>query len=206
MYLPDAFDERDEATLLQLIERFPFATLITPAPERLWISHVPLLARRAAHGVQLVGHLARANEHWRALRPDLTSTAIFHGPHAHVSPTWYEASPAVPTWNYAVVHVSGGVTVHEDAPTKAAAIAELTRLYEGTRDDAWTPERLPGDVAESLLGAIVAFEMVMQDVRGKFKLSQNRSVADRRGVIAHLRAQGSETAHELAAMMELALP
>jgi transcriptional regulator len=201
MYLPASFEERDRDKLLELIERYPFATLVTPTSGRLWISHVPLLIRRRDDEVVLAGHVARANEHWRHLGGEASTTAVFHGPHAYVSPAWYAKSPAVPTWNYAVVHVTGRVRVDDDPAAAESLVRELTVRHEGARRNGWTPESLPDDFRRNLVAAIVAFELRAETIEGKLKLSQNRCAEDRQGVISALEDGGDDTARALVEMM-----
>jgi transcriptional regulator len=201
MYVQPSFGETDPDKLLELAARYPFATVITPGAAELWVSHVPLLVRRRDGGVVLVGHLARANAHWEAMEGGALTTAIFHGPHAYVSPTWYATSPAVPTWNYVVVHATGKTRVHHDGPELAGLLRELTAEYEGRQSGAWSPDRLPDDFAQPMRGAIVGFEIAVDRLEGKLKLSQNRSAEDRRGVRAALEAQMSEDSRAIAALM-----
>jgi transcriptional regulator len=203
MYVQPSFGETDPETLLALAARYPFATVITPAADELWVSHVPLLVRRRDDAVVLAGHLARANAHWQAMeRADgPATTAIFHGPHAYVSPTWYATSPAVPTWNYVVVHAVGKTRVHHDGSDLADLLRDLTERYEGRHPGAWNPDRLPDEFAQSMRGAIVGFEIAVDRLEGKVKLSQNRSAQDRRGVVAALEAQMSDDSRAVAALM-----
>ncbi len=203
MYVQASFVETDPEKLLALAARYPFATVITPGAEELWVSHVPLLVRRRGGAVFLAGHVARANAHWEAMESDggAPTTAIFHGPHAYVSPTWYATSPAVPTWNYVVVQAAGKTRVHHDGPELAELLRELTEQYEGRQAGAWSPDRLPDDFAQPMRGAIVGFEIAVDRLEGKVKLSQNRSPEDRRGVVAALEAQMSEDSRAIAALM-----
>jgi len=203
MYVQPSFGETDPEKLLALAARYPFATVITPGADELWVSHVPLLARRRAGAVVLVGHLARANGHWQAMEGGARAptTAIFRGPHAYISPTWYATSPAVPTWNYVVVHAVGQTRVHHDGQELCELLRELTEQYEGRQASAWSPDRLPVDYAQSMRGAIVGFEIAVDRLEGKIKLSQNRSPEDRRGVVAALEAQMSEDSRAVAALM-----
>jgi transcriptional regulator len=203
MYVQASFAEADPEKLLALAARYPFATVITPGEDELWVSHVPLLARRREGAIMLAGHLARANAHWEAMerRGGASTTAIFHGPHAYISPTWYATSPAVPTWNYVVLHAVGKARVHHDGPELAELLRELTEQYEGRQAGAWSPDRLPADFAQPMRGAIVGFEIAIDRLEGKIKLSQNRSAEDRRGVVAALEAQMSEDSRAVAALM-----
>ena len=208
MYVQASFAETDPERLLELAARYPFATVITPGADELWVSHLPLLVRRRGDAVVLLGHLARANAHWEAMAGDdgVPTTAIFHGPHAYISPSWYATSPAVPTWNYVVVHAVGKTRVHHDGPELAELLRDLTAEYEGRQAGAWSPDRLPDDFAQPMRGAIVGFELAVDRLEGKIKLSQNRSAEDRRGVVAALEAQMSEDSRAVAALMREAGP
>jgi len=204
LYVPAPNEERDPERLLAFIERHPFATFVTPATDGLFVSHVPMLARLQDGALVITGHLARANPHWRTLG-DAPSTAIFHGPHAYVSPTWYATAPAVPTWNYAVVHVTGVARADEDTAATEAHVAELVARFE-TGPGAWSPASVPSDYSGSLARAIVAFELRAARVEGKLKLGQNRSADDRRGVIERLEREGGDAGRALATMMRATLP
>jgi transcriptional regulator len=206
MYVQASFSERDPEKLLAFAARYPFATVITPGLSELWVSHVPLLVRRRDGGIVLAGHLARANAHWKAMEEGALTTAIFHGPHAYVSPTWYATAPAVPTWNYVVVHATGKTRVHHDGHALTELLRELTAQYEGRQAGAWSPDRLPENFAQPMRGAIVGFEIAVDRLEGKLKLSQNRSAEDRRGVVAALEAQMSEDSRAIAALMRQSQP
>jgi transcriptional regulator len=205
MYVPSSFGESDPEQLLELCARYPFATVVTPAAAEIWISHLPLLARRRGGGVVLVGHFARANGHWQALGAGAPTTAIFHGPHAYVSPTWYVTAPAVPTWNYVVVHAVGRAQAHDDAGYVANVVRDLTERFEGRGAGAWSPDGLPAEFSARQLEAIVGFEIAVERWEGKVKLSQNRSAEDRAGVIGRYEANGSDDTRALAAMMRAQL-
>lgn len=175
LYTPSSFVGHDHAAALQLIAAQPFATLITGVDgEEPRITHLPLLHEDG----MLWGHMARANPHWTCFDRGHT-VAVFHGPHTYISPRWYEA-PAehVPTWNYAVVHVSGQPMLLE-ADEARRIVSELTAHFdpEFTADAARLDKLLPG---------IVAFRMPLMRLDAKFKMNQNRSLADRAGVIAAL--------------------
>jgi transcriptional regulator len=126
---------------------------------------------------------------------------IFHGPHGYISPTWYEAAPAVPTWNYGVVHAHGLPVTKEEEPFLRGILEELAQRYEGNRTNGWRPESVPAESYGHMLRAIVGFEMPITKLDGKFKLGQNRSAEDRRGVIAALEKEGSRDSRWLAEFM-----
>lgn len=190
VYQPTAFVPRNRDAALQLVSDYPFATLITAAGDEPQISHVPLLYRAepATDGV-LIGHMARANPHWQRFAEGAT-LALFHGPHAYVSPSWYlEPELAVPTWNYAVVHVRVRAVVVTDRDETLATLSAMTRRFESGRAQPWVLQ-LTGSRLDSMLSAIVAFRLLIERVDAKFKLSQNRSAHDRQRVAAALGTEG----------------
>jgi transcriptional regulator len=187
LYVPRAFRVDDSAALAALIDEHPFATLVTPASPEPCISHVPLLRDRSAATLTLLGHFARANPHGQHAA-GTASTAIFHGPHAYVSPTWYEdPANAVPTWNFATVHVHGPLEVLASTQDAEDVLRALVERFEGDDESAWRFS-MQGRQREAMLSGIVAFRIVAQAVSGKFKLSQNRPPTDRRRVLDALDA------------------
>ena len=201
MYVPASFAVSDEKTLASFIERYDFATLTSSSSTGLVASHIPIMLRRSAGKAVLIGHVARANNQWRQFDGSAEALAIFHGPHAYVSPPWYATSPAVPTWNYAAVHVYGKPRAREEGDFTAAALQDLVARHEGSRAKPWRIEDLAGDFYEKLAKAIVAFEMPIDRIEGKFKLGQNRSQDDRLGMLQGLDAEKSLDAGALAAFI-----
>lgn len=201
MYTPEHFAEDDIEALLQLIRSAPFATLISgdgaAAPQ---VTHLPLVVEGAGSDWRLLGHMARANPHWQAFAAGAVSTAIFQGPHAYVSPTWYDdPNRSVPTWNYAVVHVSGRPRVVEE--DRALEILRISsKLFQEGVGEAWGIDD-SGEFVAGRLRAIVAFELVPDQIQGKFKLSQNRSDADRARVIDRLAGLDDAGSQATAALM-----
>ncbi|GAA1918968.1 FMN-binding negative transcriptional regulator [Nocardioides hwasunensis] len=147
-------------------------------------------------GDRLVGHLARANPHWRRIVDGSPALAIVTGPDAYVSPSWYatkrEHGKVVPTWNYSVVHLRGRITVHDDATWVRGLVTRLTDRHESARDEPWAVTDAPADYVEKNLRPIVGVEVVVESVEAKAKLSQNRSDADRAGVATGLVADGRD--------------
>jgi transcriptional regulator len=190
VYTPRTFAVQDASAIARLIGEHPFATLVTPGGPEPSISHVPLQyhPENGAHGL-LLGHMARANPHWREFER-AASVAVFHGPHAYVSPSWYtEPAVAVPTWNYAVVHVHGRVELMTGRDELRSLLEEMIERYEAGRPEPWRLS-LEGRPLAAMLDAIVGFRLVIERIDAKLKLSQNRSAADRERVIAALRAEG----------------
>ena len=201
LYTPAHFADADRAASARLMHDHPFATLLTPATPEPFVSHLPLLLHAACepHGT-LVGHFARANPHWQNAA-GVESIAIFHGPHAYVSPSWYvEPAKAVPTWNYATVHAHGALEVIADAAGARAVLDTLVQRFEGSRPSPWT-FAMPERQRDALVGAIVAFRMRIRRLDVKFKLSQNRPAADRVRVAAALDAEGYADATAMAEWM-----
>ena len=201
LYTPAHFAATERAAAARLIHDHPFATLVTPASPEPMISHVPLLLVPCCepHG-ELIGHVARANPHWRHAAA-AESIAIFHGPHAYVSPTWYaRPAQAVPTWNYATVHAHATMEVIEDPAETKAILDALVDRFESTRQAPWS-FAMPGRERDALLGAIVAFRLRIHRIEAKFKLSQNRPAADRERVATALESEGYAEAAAVAAWM-----
>lgn len=189
---------------MTFMQQFDFAAVVSHSDAAgLVASHVPVLIREVGSELHIVGHVARGNSHWQLMESQAESMVIFQGPHAYVSPTWYAASPAVPTWNYAVVHAYGAARVREDATFIAGVVEDLTRRYEGQREHRWSVQAVPGESYGKLLNGIVGFEIPISRCEAKFKLGQNRSLEDRAGAIAGLERESSPTALELAKFMRL---
>ena len=198
LFIPSHFRVDDAQALDDFIGKNAFATLVSSGSGGLAVSHVPLLPERAPDGaLRLLGHVARANPHWRSLEEAREVLAIFHGPHAYVSPTWYEHHPSVPTWNYAVVHAHGRARLI-DREGLAALVERLAATYESGRPSPWRVQDAPREFIEKMLGAIVGFAIEVERLEGKFKLSQNRPGDDAKRAANALEAEGEDT---LAALM-----
>jgi transcriptional regulator len=199
MYIPEAFRVTDGSELEEFMTLNSFATLISAVDGALFATHLPLIFERAPSSQRaLLGHIARANPHWRAFDGQQEALAIFHGPHAYISPDCYTTSPAVPTWNYAVAHVYGVPRIIHDEGWLAALVDRLVAIYEAGRPQPW-PGTLPADFKANLLNAIVGFTMDITRIEGKFKLGQNRSPNDQLGVVGYLEAQEDPVARALGA-------
>ena len=201
VYTPSHFEMRDRVAIARLMHDYPFATLITPATPEPFVSHLPLLlvAGSEPHGT-LIGHMARANPHWENAS-NVESIAIFHGPHAYVSPSWYaEPSKAVPTWNYAAIHAHGTLEVIRDAAETRGVLDALVDRFEAGRQAPWQ-FAMPERQRDALVGAIVAFRLRIRRLTAKFKLSQNRSADDQARVVSALEREDHPDAASLAAWM-----
>lgn len=200
MYIPPAFREEDLDTLHGLMRRHSFATLVTLDGSRPFATHLPLLLdpQRGPFGT-LRGHVARANPQGRHLEGDEEVLAIFQGPHAYMSPSWYETALSVPTWNYVAVHAYGTPRLL-DAEETLVLLRDLVQEYESGFEQPW-PFDLPDEFTRKLLQAITGFEIEVTRLEGKQKLSQNRSEADRLGAESGLRTLGDPNSLAIADLM-----
>jgi transcriptional regulator len=201
MYVPEPFKIVDEGAILAFMEKYDFATVVSSTPQGLIATHVPVVVRRDDGGIAISGHVARANSHWRIMNGSEESVVIFQGPHSYVSPTWYANAPAVPTWNYAVVHAYGKPTFRDDREFLETVLRALVDKHESGRAAPWRIEDQPADLHERMLAIIVGFEMVVLKVEAKFKLGQNRRLEDRMGTFEGLERDASADGLALAAFM-----
>jgi transcriptional regulator len=204
MYVPKAFEKGDLGWAQALMRRESFALLVTAGDDGApFATHLPLHldAARGAEGT-LVGHVARANPHWRHFDGRRQAMAVFQGPHAYVSPSWYASRPMVPTWNYAAVHAYGAPAVIEDEGRVRDLLRGLSGTYETGRPAPWRLDELPAHYLAGMIRGIVAFEMPIARIEAKAELGQNRAPADLAGAIAGLRAAGDPLSLAVAAMME----
>jgi transcriptional regulator len=200
MYLRPAFVQTDPGQIIGLIRANPFGILVSVAP-RLDASHVPFMLRQEGEGFVLGGHLAAGNPQCACLDGG-EALAVFTGPHAYISPSWYETQPAVPTWDYAAVHVYGTLRLVE-AESEVAEILDALALLDPA---GFRLAHLPADYRQRMLRGIRSFWLLPTRVETQWKMSQNRSVADRKGVIAALSAMSDPRALETAALIAQTLP
>ena len=210
MYLPAHFEESRPEVLHALVRSHPLGLLITLGPAGLQANPVPFMLDPAADGAAPVlrAHVARANPVWREARTDIESLVVFQGPQAYISPGMYPSKAAtgkvVPTWNYVIVQARGSLRVIDDAPWLHALVTRLTDRHEAARAVPWAVSDAPADYVDTMLRAIVGIEITLTALTGKWKVSQNRSAADRDGVAGGLRSQAGPTGDaQAAAMAEL---
>lgn len=200
MYTPNSFRQDDSDALFGLIERHSFAALVSEAGGELTASHLPLLVDRAAGDVgYLLGHMARANPQWRELAGQ-DVLAIFSGPHAYVSPTWYGASPMVPTWNYLAVHVYGRFEPIEEDDELLDLLQQTVTKYESPQPRPWTFAD-DDPYVEKLLKGIVGFRIEIDRIEGKWKLGQNHSAEVRKSAAEQLVKQRDEDSQAIGRLM-----
>jgi transcriptional regulator len=200
MYIPEFNRVRDHADTISFVTANPFAILVSAADSGPFATHIPILVSESEGQIILHGHMAKANPHWELLQRDQESLAIFHGPHAYISPSLYESRESVPTWNYAAVHVYG----------KASVVTDPERLLDETRDiiNRFDPayyaqwNSLSDKFRNGMLKHIVGFEMVATRIEAKFKISQNRSKVDQASVIASLAQSTDSAVAEISRLMK----
>lgn len=200
MYVPAAFRESDVAKLHDFIQSNGFAVLTTMSETGLVASHIPLLLdpTRGPFGT-LLGHFAKANDHSSHI--DRECLIVFNGPHAYISPTWYEEPNLVPTWNYVAVHAYGILKRIDDSRHLEKVLEQLVTKYEKSHPTPWTFDPNT-DVHQKLIHAIVGFEIEITRLEGKWKLNQNHPVERRQRVANTLKSLGDENSQAIARLME----
>ncbi len=200
MYIPASFQQTDRETLFDFIRKNSFGLLVSMADGEPFASHIPFLLDPSAgpHGA-LVGHLALANPQWRQAEGQ-NVLAVFSGPHAYVSPTWYEARDVVPTWNYLAVHVYGKLHIVQDEAALAKILKDFVAYYEASLPQPWTFEA-GTDYSRKMMKAVAGFRIEISRIEGKWKLNQNRPQEQREKVVKMLQTFGDENSMGIAAMM-----
>jgi transcriptional regulator len=192
MYIPAAFSETDPGKLAAVIGDYNFGTLVTAGRQGLFATHLPFVPDPDRPLERLHAHMAKANPHWRDFADGGEALAIFQGPHAYVSAAWYATRPKVPTWNYIALHVYGRVRLRTQPQEIVETLALTVRHQEAGRAEPWRIEDLPKDYLSGMAKGVVALELAIGRIEGKFKLSQNVGRADQEGAIAGLMAEGDE--------------
>jgi len=199
LYIPKPNRVQDRKLLHDFMDEFSFVDLVTTDPS-LHISHIPVaLARDAATNGVLFGHISRQNPQTEAVLAGQRAVAVFHGPHSYISPTWYSKAEVVPTWNYASVHATGNLKPVTDENAARDVLAMLVAKFEGPASR-YDFAKLPPGYISGLIAGILAFELAIELLEGKFKLGQDRSEADKQGILNHLRTAPAERSlHDLTA-------
>ena len=205
MYLPDHFRVEDVAEMHALIRAHPFAALVSAGASGLYGTHLPTVLKDEGPFGTVECHLSRANPHWRDLAESGEAMMIFQGPEAYITPNWYpskaEHGKTVPTWNYAIVHAYGRPAVMQDAVWLRRHVGELTDQQERGEARPWAVRDAPERYIEVMLRGIVGFRFEIARLEGKWKMSQNREMKDRAGVVTGLGARGEEDDAEVAALV-----
>jgi transcriptional regulator len=200
MYIPEFNRVRDLADAVSFVQANPFAILVSSSEGGPFATHIPILAREADNQVVLHGHMAKANSHWGLLEGGQESLAIFHGPHAYISPSLYESRESVPTWNYAAVHVYGQARVVTEPERLLEEVREIINRFDPAYFAQWSS--LSDKFRYGMLKQIVGFEMVATRIEAKFKISQNRTKKDQAAVIASLGQSADSAVSGIAQLMQ----
>ncbi|MBB4006659.1 FMN-binding negative transcriptional regulator [Allorhizobium taibaishanense] len=208
MYLPSHFRQTDTEALFGFIQRNPLALLVTAGSGGLVANPLPFFVSRARDGEdkdRLIAHMARANPQWQAIEAGDEVLISFMGADHYVSPNWYpskqESGKVVPTWNYQIVQVRGTTTVHHDAAWLLDQVNRLTDQQEAKGEHPWAVNDAPEPFVTARMRGIVGLELAITAIEGKLKASQNRTEADRKGVIDGLESEGKPQAEAMADVM-----
>jgi transcriptional regulator len=200
VYIPEYNRVEDPGVALAFMRANPFAILCSTTGDGPFATHLPILAGEIDGQIQLRGHTAKANPHWKFIEEAKESLVIFHGPHAYVSPSLYESRESVPTWNYAAVHAYGKGTIVTDEAHLDHLLKELIAHFDSKYAEQWPS--LSEQYRSRMLKHIVGFELVATRVETKFKFSQNRTRADQESVIQSLATSSDSTVSAVAALMK----
>lgn len=204
MYIPPYFAATDLERLHAAMEAYSFATLISEGAGNLTASHLPLLLQRD-HGENglLLGHMAKANPQWEQAA-GTNVLAVFAGPHAYISPTWYQDEKVVPTWNYVAIHAYGRLELVQDSREKLEILLQTVSVYERHMPVPWSLRESP-EFVDRLVDQIVGFQIPLARLEGKWKLNQNHPPARRRRVAAALQVRSDESSQAIAHLMAQSL-
>ena len=200
MYIPEFNRQEDRAVGLAFMRANPFAILISNTDGIPFATHLPLLVDELQGQVVVRGHMAKANPHWRSIHPGQESLAIFHGPHAYISPSLYEIRESVPTWNYAAVHVYGEPTLFSDEDGLKEVLHRMINTFESSYMQQWSA--FSDEYRSRMMKHIVGFEIKAKKLEAKFKLSQNRTKGEQARVIQSLNQSRDSNVSGVAVLMQ----
>lgn len=201
MYIPKAFEVKDTQEIYRFVKQNSFGTLVSTVEGKPFATHIPILIEQREDGsFVLKSHVAKANPQWKELQ-DREVLVMFTGPHAYVSHKWYEEQQSVSTWNYTAVHMYGQVRLIEDEQEFYTLLAQTTEFYGKGFDEAPVPS-LDDRYIQGMMKGIVGFEVEVNEVEAKYKLSQNHSKARQEKVMAQLEQQNFEDSQHIARFMK----
>ncbi|MFY9643943.1 MAG: FMN-binding negative transcriptional regulator [Terriglobales bacterium] len=207
MYIPSANEEHRVPVMRSLVAAHPLATLVTLGASGLIATHLPMVMEDdgSEFGV-LQGHIARANTQWKDLVSSMDALAIFAGHQHYITPNWYpgkfEHGKEVPTWNYAVVHAYGPLKMIDDEHWLMNFLHRLTDIHEASSPEPWKVSDAPQEFIHSTLNGIVGLELPIRRLEGKWKVSQNRTESEQKGVIAGLKKLNTPESLAMKALVE----
>jgi transcriptional regulator len=202
MHRPDHFRIEDVQEMHALMRARPFAALVSAGASGLYGTHLPTVLKDEGSYGTIECHLARANPHWKDLAEGGEAMMIFQGPEGYITPNWYatkaQTGKAVPTWNYAIVHAYGRPSVMKEKEWLLRHVTELSEQQERSEPQPWAVSDAPESYIDVMLRGIIGFRFEITRLEGKWKMSQNREMQDRIGVIEGLKARASGDDLEIA--------
>ena len=199
MYIPSYYKENDFHTLLEFVRAHPFAVICSSGAGGLMATHLPFVATERDQRMFITGHMAKANPQWKDLEAGASPLLIFQGAHGYVSPARYAKKENVPTWNYMAVHASGKVRIIPEKEEKLRILEEMIKSFEPGYSEQWNT--LPQTYVDGMLSGIVAFEIEVIKLEGKFKLSQNKTEAEKDAIISGFSESADPVEQKLAEEM-----
>jgi len=205
MFIPKKFKQDNIENLVQLMEQYPFATLITYSETGIEATHLPMLVVKKAEKYYLKAHIAKANPLWKSVKNNSDILVTFHGPNCYISPNHYptkkQTGKAVPTWNYVVVQVKGTISFIHDAEWIYNAIETLTNIHESGQSQPWSMSDAPDEYIQKMIPAIVGIEIEVTSIKGQWKLSQNQPEVNQQGVVEALLQSSDSNIVEVASLV-----
>nr|MBK9651935.1 FMN-binding negative transcriptional regulator [Bacteroidota bacterium] len=203
MYIPKHYKEEDMVQLVAFMNQYPFALLISQLDGKPYATHLPFIIEKNENGILLQSHMALANPQWKQLAGQQV-LIVFSEPHAYISPSLYEKKENVPTWNYIAVHIYGHATLIENQDK----VEQLLHKTISTFEPAYVAQykELNSDYLRRMVKGIKAFSIEVNDVQGKFKLSQNKTIVEQKNIVDHLQKQNENTSVAIAQYMKNKLP
>ncbi|RNB81242.1 FMN-binding negative transcriptional regulator [Brevibacillus fluminis] len=199
MFIPKPYRQNDQQKLLTFMRAYPFATIVTGGGSNPLATHLPFIVERENDEVKLVSHMALANPQWKALRDQEEVLVIFQGPHAYITPAFYNTPLGVPTWNYASVHAYGTPVIRSGTEGVVQTLLKTISAFEPGYQTQW--ENIPSEYAGKLMGELVAFEIRVTSLEGAFKLSQDKTVAVQERIASWLEQDSDSVIAAVGGMM-----
>jgi len=205
MFIPRKFKQENTEDLVELMKKYPFATLITQSEAGIEATHLPMIVEKRSEKFYLKAHIAKANPLWKSVKNGSDVLVTFNGPNCYISPNNYptkkETGRAVPTWNYVVVHVKGEISFINDPEWIYNAIETLTTIHESQQLEPWSILDAPHEYIQKMLPAIMGIEVEVTSITGQWKLSQNQPEVNQRGVVDALSESTDSSIMEVASMI-----
>ncbi len=198
MYIPREFEQNEKQESIAFMQAYNFAIIISTKDNLPVATHLPFIIEEKNDEIILTSHLSKANEQWKTFK-DKEVLVIFSEPHAYISPTLYEKQQNVPTWNYVAVHVYGNINIFENEEEKLNVLLKQMQTYEASYIEQF--KNLDKKYVAGLMNGIVAFEIVVNKLQSKAKLSQNKTETERQNIKKHLEESNNSTEQELGKMM-----